>query len=451
MSSSLHSFFQEKCPANLLVRNLHTLAVRTLGAAVMKRTDVKASDTTESVELPSGLRARFYLSAAAVPEDVWNGLVRNEQLFLRHDYLRITEETASADLSFIYVLLYDGKKAAAALYFQVVHLSAELLAEILAPLAAAKPIPGIGGNWSDWLIRCREECGMRLLISGNNFVSGEYGIAIRSDIDREQAFSAMAEVVKHITKTSVEPIKISAVLVKDYYQAAAKDGFFRLKKHRYHSFQVEPEMIVPLRDEWKTFDDYIAAMAKKYRTRTRSVMNKTAMLETQELDAAETEQLLPELYSLYLQVYNKARFKLTRLEASYFLEMKRAFPDSFRITVYRLNGRIVAFRSLFHLPASANKKAALEAHFIGLDYSVSSELHLYQRLLYDFVADGIAANAEKIFLGRTAPEIKSTVGAVAHELVCCIRHRNGLSNQIIRPFIDYLKPSPWVPRNPFQK
>jgi Acetyltransferase (GNAT) domain len=451
MSSSLHSFFLEKCPASLLFRNLHTVAVRTLEAAVMKSTVAKKSDTTEFVELPSGLRAEFYLSAAAVPAEVWNSLVRSEQLFLRHDYLSVTEATAAPELSFIYVLLYDGKKAAAALYFQVVHLSADLLAEILAPLAAAKPIPGIGSNWSDWLIRCREECGMRLLISGNNFVSGEYGIAIRKDVDREQAFSAMAEVVKHITKTSVEPIKISAVLVKDYYQSAASEGFSRLKKHRYHSFQVEPEMIVPLRDEWKSFDDYVAAMAKKYRTRTRSVLNKTAVLETKELNAAEVEHHLPELYALYLQVYNKARFKLTRLEANYFLEMKRAFPEAFRVMVYTLGERIVAFRSLFHLPAAENQRAALEAHFIGLDYSVSTELHLYQRMLYDFVADGIAARAAHIYLGRTAPEIKSTVGAVAHELVCCIRHRNGLSNQIIRPFIDYLKPTPWVPRNPFQK
>ncbi|MGL5890337.1 MAG: hypothetical protein ACRC3B_10650, partial [Bacteroidia bacterium] len=258
-------------------------------------------------------------------------------------------------------------------------------------------------------------------------------------------------VVKHITKTSVEPIKISAVLVKDYYQSTAKDGFLRLKKHRYHSFQVEPEMIIPLSSEWKTFADYVAAMVKKYRTRTRSVLNKTAALEVHDLNAEETEKLLPELYALYLEVHKKARFRLTRLEANYFLEMKRAFPELFRITAYSLGGRVAAFRTSFLLPESATQQKSLEAHFIGLDYSLNAELHLYQRLLYDFVADGIAAGASQIFLGRTAPEIKSTVGAVAHELVCCIRHRNGFSNQIIAPFIDYLKPSEWVARNPFQK
>ena len=57
----------------------------------------------------------------------------------------------------------------------------------------------------------------------------------------------------------------------------------------------------------------------------------------------------------------------------------------------------------------------------------------------------------QVYLGRTAAEMKSTVGAVAHDLVCYIRHRNGLSNQVIRPFIDYLKPSDWTPRNPFKE
>ena len=75
---------------------------------------------------------------------------------------------------------------------------------------------------------------------------------------------------------------------------------------------------------------------------------------------------------------------------------------------------------------------------------------LYQRILYDYVAGGIYSSYANVFLGRTAAEMKSTVGAVAHNLVCYIRHRNGLSNEVLRPFFDFLQPSEWVARSPFK-
>jgi hypothetical protein len=447
-------FPAQKCPLTGLVLAAQGFVVRTLDAVMMKRSAPKpASDLPAAPPLRTllndGLRADLFLTMADVPAAHWDGLIGHDQFFLSRRFLEVTEQTASPGLSFIYTLVYKNDTPFAALYFQVVHLDADLMAGILTPLAQAKPLPGIGSNWSEWLRRCREENGMRLLISGNNFVSGEYGIAFKHDNDRPQAFAALAETVKYITRTFTRPVKMSAVLVKDYYQQGAHNGLRHLSRYRYHKFNVEPEMIVPLRSSWKTFDDYVGDMVKKYRTRTRSVFAKTAALEVTELDAAALAARLDVLYPLYEQVNSRARFRLTKLTAAYFLHMKQAFPDMFRVHVYSLNGRPVAFRTSFLLPAAYAQKPSLEAHFIGLDYAVNTELHLYQRLLYDFVREGIEAGAEQIFLGRTAPEIKSTVGAQAYDLTCCIRHRNGFSNQIIRPFIDYLKPSAWVPRNPF--
>ena len=72
-------------------------------------------------------------------------------------------------------------------------------------------------------------------------------------------------------------------------------------------------------------------------------------------------------------------------------------------------------------------------------------------MLYDYVKEAIENSSKKLLLGRTASEIKSTVGAEALELTCYIRHRNPLSNRIIKPFVDFLKPSEWIPRNPFKE
>ena len=57
----------------------------------------------------------------------------------------------------------------------------------------------------------------------------------------------------------------------------------------------------------------------------------------------------------------------------------------------------------------------------------------------------------KINLGRTASEIKTTVGAKAHELLCYIKPQNAVSKLILKPFMQFLQPTEWIPRNPFKE
>ena len=163
------------------------------------------------------------------------------------------------------------------------------------------------------------------------------------------------------------------------------------------------------------------------------------------MNGFDLERASPELYDLYHQVHLRAKFRLAALEKNYFTEMKKNFPQQFTIYGYRLNGKWIAFRSSFHLSTH------LEAHFIGFDYKLNEEFPIYQRILYDYVKEGISISAKKVYLGRTAAEMKSNIGAVPHDLVCYIRHRNGFHNQVIRPFIDYLKPTEWIQRNPFKE
>jgi hypothetical protein len=401
------------------------------------------------IELKSGFQALFFKSVDEFDKQDWDNVLNPSYFFLNTSYLGILEKTTPKNLSFRYVLIYKNEIPVAVFYFQIIHIDVNELTSILKPIAAAKPVPLLGSSWSEWIGKCREEKGMRILISGNNFVSGEYGVAYREERYAKTIFPALADAVKHITRIDQDPVKISAILVKDYPAEQAKKTIYTLKRSQYHQFQVEPEMIVQLNPQWKSFDDYISAMSKKYRNRTKSVLRKTAHLKVLELDAEGIQNNLATLYSLYQKVHRKAKFRLAKLEPDYFLRLKQTFKDQFQLFAYIVDNEIVSFRSSFHIQATSYESQRLESHFIGLDYAMNSKLPLYQRILYDFVEEGITMQASSVYMGRTAAEMKSTVGAVANPLVCCIRHRNKLSNQIIRPFIDYLKPSEWIPRNPF--
>lgn len=390
----------------------------------------------------AGYEMRLFVSADEIPDEEWNALNHNGNLFTGLDYLRGLQFTAAPEMGFAYVILRKGKKNIAGYVFQSIHLSADVLADVLAPLTKQK---NFVGNMSEWFRRCCDETGLRVLISGNNFVSGEHGVITPKGSDSAEAFALMGDVIKVIVREITKPVKFSIILVKDYYAADRNSPHSLLRRKRYHAFGVEPEMIVEMRDDWSSFADYVASMSKKYRNRTKSVLKHSGELVQHHLNEEELRRNIDELYPMYKDMHAKARFRLAALTPEYFLEMKRRFPGKFAVVKYTLKGKAVAFRTFFL------NGDQLEAHFIGVNYALNKEYDLYQRILYDFVDDAIRTKRKELLLGRTAAEIKSTIGAVAHDFTCYIRHRNSIHNQVIRPFIDYLRPSDWTPRNPFRE
>lgn len=394
------------------------------------------------IPVGTGYELKMYLNAGELPDGEWNALNHSGNLFTSLDYLRGLQHTAPPEMSFCYCILRKGKKNIGGFVFQSIHLSADTLAEVLAPLTKQKCL--VVGNMTEWFRRCREEKGLRVLISGNNFVSGEHGVLMAKGCDPAEVFGMTADVIKVVVKEIAKPVKISLILVKDYYSGNKSVPHKLIRKRRYHSFAVEPEMILAIKDEWSAFEDYVSSMSKKYRNRTKSVIRKSGQLVQHHLSEAEIRLNIDKIFPLYSAMHQKARFRLAGLTPEYFIEMKRRFPGKFAVIMYTLKGKPVAFRSFFL------NNDQLEAHFIGVNYSLNKELDIYQRILYDFVDDCIKTGRKELLLGRTAAEIKSTIGAVPHEFTCYIRHRNSVHNQVIRPFIDFLKPSEWTPRNPFR-
>ena len=222
-------------------------------------------------ELPSGLNIHLVQRISQLEKNHWENVVPGENLFLSYGFLEAFERTAASNVKFHYVLVYSNSKPLAAFYFQVVRLTADEIVKIIKPVTSEVKLHGIGGSIPELVRKLREEKGMRILICGNNFISGEFGVGYRDHAHAKKVFDALAETMKAITKVDQTPVKISAILVKDYYSDTAKKTSDQLKSNRYHRFTVEPEMIVDLSASWKSFDDYLNAMNKKYRHRAKNI------------------------------------------------------------------------------------------------------------------------------------------------------------------------------------
>ena len=79
------------------------------------------------------------------------------------------------------------------------------------------------------------------------------------------------------------------------------------------------------------------------------------------------EEVLP----LYQGVYQRAAQKFEELNVTYLSELGKRMPDRSRFLIWRIEGRIVAFAScVVH-------EGVLRDNYIGLDYSVALDRHLY--------------------------------------------------------------------------
>ena len=124
--------------------------------------------------------------------------------------------------------------------------------------------------------------------------------------------------------------------------------------------------------------------------------------------------------------------------------MKENLGDSYILKGYWLEGKLVGFLS------GIISRNTLDAHFVGIDYDLNRELAIYQRMLYDYIEMAITQRVKWLNFGRTASEIKSSVGAVPQEMTIYLRHRKHLPNKILSLFLNKIKPTEFNQKFPFK-
>jgi len=187
-------------------------------------------------------------------------------------------------------------------------------------------------------------------------------------------------------------------------------------------------------------------MSTKYRTRAKRAFKKLDGIERRQLSYAEIQQELPTIYRLYRDIANNAGFNMVDLNEQYLAALQRDFGEHYQMFSYYLEGQLVAFYT------TIRNQDELESHFLGYEKVLNHDYQLYLNILYDIVKIGIEGGCKRVVFARTALEIKSSVGAVAHELPCYLRHQHSVANKFVPAILDYLKPvEDWQPRHPFKE
>jgi predicted N-acyltransferase len=278
----------------------------------------------------------------------------------------------------------------------------------------------------------------KALVLGNLLLTGENGYWTTLPAMRfEPLFLQTLKLMEQLAKQ----LGIGAMMVKDFFQRDLV-----VEAAGYHPLSFQPAMVLELPPEWKSFDDYIEAMSSKYRVRTRRAYKKGQSIDFKSLAIQEIELRNAELYELYLQVLDNADFNALTAHPDYFLQLKRHLKEDFDLVGCFIQQQLVGFFT------TIRNHEELECHFIGLEASSNREHQVYLNMLYRMVEKGIQLGVHQISMARTALEIKSSVGAVAHQQFSYLRHRLPVLNHILPYVVRFMEPQEqWIPRHPFSK
>ena len=204
------------------------------------------------------------------------------------------------------------------------------------------------------------------------------------------------------------------------------------------SFKADPMMSIEVR--WNSFESYALEMKKKYRARLKKVMKSNMALEVRTIIPDEDDfSTAADLLTTTLT--DKVVAMPENLK--WLLELyQTVFGSSFKIHGFFLQDRLIGFISTVE-----DGKLLRAMHFGSSD---SSPNDFYSYTMFYVIRLGIEGGYQKVSLGRTATEIKSTYGAEPEENYFSFYSANWFFRVLLKLAQNRYKPKSYILRRPFK-
>ena len=411
-----------------------TEKARALGAKLAER-----SSTRKRLRGPAHLHYAIADSISMLDRGAWQQATEQSGLFLSHSYLSGIERALPANIAPRYALIYDddqGERALlAAVYMQIVDIK----------LAQARPLESAKGPLGASLDKVAQKTSQRMLVCGNMLSYGLHGVSFADGADEKLVWHGVAEVLYRVRQAEKLLGKTHFIMIKDLHDPHTKPAQ-HLTNLSYRYVETEPNMVLSLREDWKTHDDYLASLAAKYRSSIKNAVFKPITDAGCTLEpAGDLDPVKDRLHELYKMVQVNAAFRPFELQPDYFPTLQRAAGERFRCTLLKRDNTILGF-----LISVADGDTGVAYH-IGFDRAAAGELPLYLRLLHAGIADALELGCKRISLGRTALEPKAAIGAKPQTFGILLRHRQPVLNKLIKNLLLGVEHDDAPERNPFKK
>lgn len=376
----------------------------------------------------------------------WDSVTGSASVLLSRRYLTALESASPDNVTMRYALIFEGRKAVAAVVVQVVRISGSRVAGALEPKeSSAKTKLGKVIQKATAKLRSAtvSRLSTRLMVCGNLLCWGQHGVAFADDVAVESLWPAVAEALYRIRRAERLTGQTDFVMIKDFTEEEF-GATNCLSRYSYQPVETDPNMVLEIPESWRSFDDYLGSLAKKYRkTATQIISDVTdggCAVERLTDVGSERERV----FALYQQVQARAAVRPVSIHPDYIPALAAAFGDDFRCTVLRRGNDLLGFVTTLR-----DREKAI-GYYIGFDSAANAELPVYFRLMYAVIADAIDMGCRHVSYGRTALEPKARLGAKPVPLHLWMRHRVPVANVLMKGLLNAVHHEEAPDRNPFK-
>jgi predicted N-acyltransferase len=381
------------------------------------------------------LKLSIFDSVNLLNQEHWNAIVPPNEVYLTLPYLKALESTLADRIDFRYILFYSetfqpiGVAIVQLLRFTNDDLNTDDLHDRFGHYVSEKFIHNLDA---------------RVLLCGNAFSTGENGFIFCDTVSNDMAKRNLSRALNRIKRDEKKANNgVSIILLKDFWPKSF-NGMEVLEHDGFSHFEIDVNMVVKMKPNWQSFDDYLCDLVTKFRTKVKGIYKKSSALRMKPLTPEEIAQYQDRIDQLYGDVLERADYRFGNLKADTFRMFAESMPKDFRLAGYFLQDELVGFSTCF------KGNEVVDANFVGIDYRYNHEYAIYQRMLCDFIQYTIDCGLQELRLGRTAEEIKSTLGAEPIHMKLYVKHKNHITNKLVKPIVGLIKPSKFGTRKPFK-
>lgn len=373
----------------------------------------------------------IYNSASLLPLE-WN-LVATQNIFLTREYLEVLEKSSPINMICHFIGLFKDEN---------------LVGIALAQFLFSEKLESFGDRDKCLKTSVRnfafKNFASHVLFVGNNMLTGQNAFIIAESADKSRAIKELHKAIIFLKKESKSKgRKVHITSIKDF--SATEIETLQQEFTNNYLFSTQPNMVFEIKENWKTEQDYIDALSKKYRDQYKRARKKSDGIEKRKMSLQDIIEYEDIIYDLYFHVAKNAPFNTFFLAKNHFRIFKELLKDNFLFYGYFIEEKLVGFNTLIK---NGND---MDTYFLGYNETIQREKMLYLNMLYDMIAYSINKGFKTIVFARTALEIKSSVGAKPIKMYGLIMHSNPFINKKMEKIFNYLEPKiEWQERNPFK-
>lgn len=348
----------------------------------------------------SGITAKITENIGSIPRQDWDKVYPD---FIRgYSFLKSVEDAGFEGFSYRYITLHKNGSIISAAPCFIMEYSLG---------TTVKAMPGI---LKIRALICGSPVGYsRLNVLGN---------------DNETAVKALADAMTDIAKRE----RASVLAFKDFPPSCSglldrllQEGFGRISGYP----------AVELDIDFRSFDEYTKRLSPSTRKDLKRKFKNTANLEKVDFEAVSSVNgLEDEIYGLYLQTFLKSEVKFEKMPKAFLSTVSENMPDDTRYFLWRIKGKLAAF------DLCLTSKDVLSDEYVGMDYSVAYDYHLYFVTFRDVITWCIENNIKKYESGALTYEPKKRLGLRFIPLYTYVKHANRFINPAFKAVSPLLGP-----------